>query len=217
MLLNPLDHKKIAAINPKMCYFKGDLSLLDAPAVYFGGVRDARNEDLDETYQMAYALAQEGWVIVSGAARGVDDAAHCGALDADGRTIILPVEGLNVFNFKYQLKERKENIRIDNGKVLLLSFCPLDSQWFTGYALSRNRYCLQLSQAMISVQSKTHGGTYSASTSALKMKVPLYVLAPSDGRLSDGAQYFISKGAKTISLDTVKCFETDSSRKNSLF
>lgn len=217
MLTNPLDHKKLATIN-KTCYFKGDLSLLDLPTVYFGGVRDARSEDLDETYTLAYTLAKKGWVIVSGAARGVDDAAHCGALDAGGKTIVLPVEGLNVFKFKYLLKERKEGINIDNGQILLLSFCPLNSQWFSGYALDRNRYCLQISQAMISVQSKTHGGTYSASTSALKMNIPLYVLSPSDGLMSDGAKYFVSKGAKTISLDTVKWFDpTSFFRKDSLF
>ena len=69
---------------PLLLYVQGDPAWLQRPAVAIVGSRHATAQGLDNARAFARALAEQGWVIVSGLALGIDGAAHEGALQAAG-------------------------------------------------------------------------------------------------------------------------------------
>ncbi|MFM7825736.1 MAG: DNA-processing protein DprA, partial [Candidatus Limnocylindrus sp.] len=69
----------------------GDPSVLRLPAIGIVGTRQPSAHGLAATRAIAATCVAEGWLVVSGAARGIDEAAHAAALSAGGRTIgVLP-------------------------------------------------------------------------------------------------------------------------------
>src|SRR5687768_18435667 len=74
--------------NPPSCLWtRGDRALFSCTAIAVVGARDATREGMEIAYQIAADLSLAGVVVVSGLARGIDAAAHSGALDAKGKTI----------------------------------------------------------------------------------------------------------------------------------
>ena len=65
---------------PPLLIAKGDLDLLDRPAVAIVGARNASAAACRFARGLAHDLGQQGLVVVSGLARGIDSAAHDGAL-----------------------------------------------------------------------------------------------------------------------------------------
>src|SRR6187402_967274 len=72
---------------PTCIWTRGDRGAFAAIGVAVIGARYASEEGLAAAHEIAFDLARAGIVVVSGLARGVDSAAHRGALDAGGRTI----------------------------------------------------------------------------------------------------------------------------------
>ena len=72
---------------PLALYIKGDLQPRDAQAIALVGSRRCSHYGLAVADKLAYELTQAGYTVVSGLARGIDTAAHQGALRAGGRTL----------------------------------------------------------------------------------------------------------------------------------
>ena len=81
---------------PYLLYYAGRLSCLTAPMVGIVGTRKASAYGKGMAHSIARGLAEAGVTVVSGLARGIDGAAHQGALDADGITIGILGSGINV-------------------------------------------------------------------------------------------------------------------------
>jgi DNA processing protein len=78
---------------PNVLYVNGSLSASDKTAVALVGSRRASQYGLETSERLAYELALRGVTVVSGMARGIDSAAHRGALKAKGRTIAVMGSG----------------------------------------------------------------------------------------------------------------------------
>jgi DNA processing protein len=81
---------------PIVLWIRGDPSVLSSPAVAIVGARDATPAGLLAAQQLGRDLAAAGLVVVSGMARGVDGAAHRGAIEGGGRTVAVLGSGADV-------------------------------------------------------------------------------------------------------------------------
>lgn len=81
---------------PVVLYVKGELTAKDKNAVAMVGSRMATHYGLEAARKLAYQLAYVGVTVVSGGARGIDTAAHQGALTAKGRTVAVLGTGINL-------------------------------------------------------------------------------------------------------------------------
>src|SRR5258708_15693239 len=79
---------KLIDDSPPMLYAKGDMSLLKHfQSVAIVGTREPTKRGREVAYAFAQRWVQHNYAVVSGLAKGIDTAAHTGALDAQGKTI----------------------------------------------------------------------------------------------------------------------------------
>ncbi|HPF35035.1 MAG TPA: DNA-processing protein DprA [Candidatus Krumholzibacteria bacterium] len=80
---------------PDLVWGAGDPAALDGPAIAVVGTRRATPRGEAIARRLGADLARRGWTVVSGLARGIDAAAHQGALDADGVTVAVMGTGVD--------------------------------------------------------------------------------------------------------------------------
>jgi DNA protecting protein DprA len=179
---------------PEQLYVWGNLELFDKPSVGFCGSRNVTEKGLSVTADVAQQIAELGWVVVSGHARGVDTTAHQTALENNAATIIVLPQGMNDFKLRPEIKRHasRENL-------LVISEFPPDASWAVGRAMQRNHTIIGLSDAMVLVEARTEGGTFNAGKQALKYGHPLVVVSYEDTSHSNaGNDYFIQRGAARL-------------------
>lgn len=179
---------------PEILFAWGNLELLNSPSVGFAGSRNVSSKGLEVTADVAKQIAELDWVIVSGHARGVDMTAHRVALENNVGTIIVLPQGFKGFKLNQELKRiaKKENL-------LIISEFPEDAGWQVWRAMQRNSTIIALSSAMVLVESRTEGGTFSAGKTALQYKQPLFVVEFQEkGSGNEGNEYFLQRGATRL-------------------
>ncbi len=101
---------------PLVLYVKGELTAKEKNAVAMVGSRQTTHYGIETARKLAYQLAYVGVTVVSGGARGIDTAAHQGALSAKGRTICVLGTGINLV-FPPENAELFEHIAV-NGAII---------------------------------------------------------------------------------------------------
>src|SRR5688572_29792169 len=101
---------------PIVLYVKGQLTSKDKNAVAMVGSRQTTHYGVETARKLAYQLAYVGVTVVSGGARGIDTAAHQGAMSAKGRTVCVLGTGINVV-FPPENQELFERVA-ENGAVI---------------------------------------------------------------------------------------------------
>lgn len=148
-----------AVSGPLLLYARGNISLIHhKDSVGFTGTREASAEAVEWTKEAAKTLTESGRVVISGGATGIDTAAHQGALESDGDTIVVLGTGINV-PYPSTNENLFERIVDENG-LLLSQREPQAGPSRAGF-LNRNQTLTGLSQAVTVVATDGSGGTMS--------------------------------------------------------
>lgn len=181
---------------PAVIFVKGNAKLLKSKSVGFCGARDISEKGVNIAKECVKELVKNEITITSGYAKGTDMAAHSTALENKGKTIFVLAEGILNLNYKQPIKKYINDNSDDF--VFISQFIP-NSIWSAANAMKRNALILGLSKAMVLIESKTQGGTYSAGLESLNRGIPLFVVDYANPDESAKANsFFISKGGYPI-------------------
>ncbi len=147
---------------PPFLFVRGNRRLLDTPGLGVCGSRTASARGLTAVKACAERAVQNGRVIVSGYARGVDTEAHIGALAAGGETVIVLPEGIAGFRVKRSVLDV-----FDWDRVLVVSQFAPRQPWSVGSAMARNGTIVALSDGVLAVEAGDRGGTLNAGRQGL--------------------------------------------------
>lgn len=178
---------------PIVLYVKGQLLPKDKNAVAMVGSRMTTHYGIEMARKLAYQLAYLGVTVVSGGARGIDSAAHQGALSAKGRTIAILGTGINLV-FPPENAELYERI-VDSGAILTqFPFNrPGDKQTFP----IRNRIVAGMTLGTVVVEANlTSGALITANFANEYGRQVFAVPGRIDSPRSKGCHDLIKKGAK---------------------
>lgn len=140
---------------PDRLWVRGGLADEDALAVAIVGSRRATPFGLELAERLAGDLAARGITVVSGLARGIDSAAHRGALEAGGRTIAVLGSGVDVV---YPPENRRLAARIAEQGALVSQFAP-GARALAHHFPVRNRIIAGLSLGVVVVEAAEQSGT----------------------------------------------------------
>lgn len=185
----------VLADAPDPLYARGEVRLLHSRAVALVGTRECSPEGAEWTYAVAGRLAQEGIVVVSGLARGIDAAAHRGALDAGGDTVAVLGVGTDV-PYPPQNAALQERVAAEG---LLLSELPEGTGPAPWNFPKRNRILAALAEAVVVVESRQRSGALITARLALELGRDVYVVPgwPSSA-LSAGPLALLRDGARAV-------------------
>lgn len=176
---------------PAVIYGCGELHLADAGGLAVVGSRHVDDTLIDYTIAVGQLAAKAGKAVVSGGAKGIDQAAMRGALEAGGKVI-----GVLANHLEQAAMNREHRGPLLDGQLLLISPYDPSSGFNVGNAMQRNKLIYALANAALVVSSDLNkGGTWAGAKEQLdKFRfVPLYVRAT--GEMSPGLEALQEKGA----------------------
>jgi DNA processing protein len=154
---------------PKVLYCYGNTALLENETVMICGSRNASQTGNEIAYNLSRKLAKKGITIASGFARGIDMAAHYGALENGGNTIAFLPYGL----YRFRLNQTIRTV-FNPERVLLITELPFYCIFTTAGALRRNKLLAALSGTVMVIEPGDTGGTWFSAAQAVKFQKPLY-------------------------------------------
>lgn len=176
---------------PAVIYGCGDMNLLDSGGLAVVGSRDVDDSLIDYTMAIGRLAARAGKSLVSGGAKGIDQAAMRGALEAGGK-----VCGVLADSLENTAMNREHRDLLLDGQLVLISPYDPSARFHVGNAMQRNKYIYALADASLVVSSDINkGGTWAGAIEQLdKLKlVPVFVR--STGEFSVGLDGLRKKGA----------------------
>jgi DNA processing protein len=179
---------------PLVLWYQGDTALLPAPAVAVVGARDASPAGLYLARQLGRDLAAAGLVVVSGMARGVDAAAHEGALTA-GKTVAVLGSGVDV---TYPPEHRALQQQISATGVVISELPPGTPSLPYHFPL-RNRIISGLSRAVVVIEAGEKSGSLITARMALEQNRDVLAVPgnPASG-FYRGSHRLIKDGARLV-------------------
>lgn len=181
---------------PIVLYVWGDLMERDQHGIGVIGSRRTTHYGAESAKKLSYQLAYAGLTIISGLARGIDTAAHQGALAAKGRTIAVIGSGLTKL-YPPENAALAEKIRSGNGAIVSEFSMEIepDRQTFP----MRNRIISGWSHGILVVEAGLNSGALITASQAIEQgrsvyAVPGHINAPS----AMGSNRLIQQGAKLV-------------------
>lgn len=186
---------------PGVLFARGCVEPCDALAVAVVGARHATAYGRRVAHQLAGGLARAGYTVVSGLARGIDHAAHRGALDAGGRTIAVLGSGV----LEIYPPEHADLAREITGRGAVISEVPPLESPKAGAFPSRNRIVSGLSLGTVVVEAADRSGALITARLAGEQGREVFAVpGPIDARMSRGCHRLIRDGAKLVeSVDDI--------------
>ena len=185
---------------PCLLYVKGQLPVIDEEvAVAMVGTRKATPYGVEAAEKIAYGLCRQGAVVVSGAAAGIDSAAHRGALRAGGRTIAVLGSGIDVV----YPAENEWLYRDIAASGALVSEYPPGAAAEGWHFPVRNRIISGLSLAAVVVEAPEKSGALITANTALEQGRDVFAVpGPIDAPMSRGCNRLIADGAAALITDS---------------
>jgi len=199
---------------PAVLYVKGNKKILEEKSIAIVGSRDASENALKFTDNIAKLASEEFKVVVSGFARGVDKQALDSAIKYKGQSIIVLPQGIMTFSsgFKNYYKQ------IIDGDVLVLSSFFPKAPWKAELAMARNPIIYGLADEIYVAESAEKGGTWSGVVDGLRKGRKIFVRKPEPNE-KNANNLLIQKGAIPVDFDGFelpKKYDTTNTEKVSI-
>jgi DNA processing protein len=180
---------------PPLLFAKGPMFPIPPLAVAIVGARRCTAAGAAFARELAAGLATRGVVIVSGGARGIDAAAHRGALEAGGHTVLVTATGIDRF-YPRENEPLYRQIEACGAIVTeLLPGTPPRRDFFP----TRNRIITGLSDATVIVEGTAQSGTASSARHAARAKRQLFTWRGSeDPELGALPEELLGRGAQEL-------------------
>jgi DNA processing protein len=190
---------------PLLLYVRGNVKVLSQYAVAVVGSRRPSAYGSSVAHRLAHDLAQRQLVVVSGLARGVDSAAHRGALEAKGNTVAVLGSGIDVIY-------PRENKTLANEIVksgALISEFPLGTGPTPENFPIRNRIISGLSLGVVVVEAAEYSGSLITARLAVEQNREVFAVPGNiTSAQSFGPNHLIKQGAKLVDqwMDVIEEF-----------
>lgn len=178
---------------PIVLYVRGELTSRDLNGVALVGTRMTTHYGTEVARKLAYQLAYVGVTVVSGGARGIDTAAHQGALSANGRTVAVLGTGINLV-FPAENVELFDRIAANGALITQFPFGRrADRQTFP----IRNRIVAGMTLGTVVVEADESSGAMITAGMAVEYGRQVFAVPGRiDSPRSKGCHELIKKGAK---------------------
>lgn len=180
---------------PPVLFIKGEIKKKDHRAVAIVGSREATTQGIKVAEELAKRLSEAGFTIISGFARGIDTAAHGGALENRGRTIAVFGSGINIIH----PRENSPLVEEICHQGAALSECFPNEPPSSGRLLARDRIISGLSLGVIIVESGEGGGAVDTARHAQKQGRAVFAIDWSEkSAATQGNEQLLKEGAQAI-------------------
>lgn len=181
---------------PKKLFYKGTIPTVRHKSVAIVGTRKPTTYGREITHRIAYELAKQGVVIISGLAYGVDSVAHKAALEAKGKTIAIMAHGLHKI-YPAGHRQLAQEILEQDGALISEYDAGVEARPYT--FLQRNRIVSGLADAIIITEAAQRSGTLNTAGHALTQGKNVYVVPGNiTNPLSVGCNQLLLQGATPL-------------------
>ncbi len=184
---------------PALLFGAGERGIPESsPALGIVGSRDADEQALAFTRRVARQCAAESIAVVSGGAKGIDEASLLAALEESGTALAVLAEGI-----ARPAVSKGYRRHIAEGRLVLVSPFHPGARWTTGNAMGRNKLIYALSDWTLVVSSSTRGGTWNGAVENLKKQwVPLLVCL--DEHVPEGNRKLAAMGGLSLRAEALR-------------
>lgn len=181
---------------PKQLYLKGNKELLNQNIISIIGSRNCSENGKKLARKFASELSNQGIVIASGMAKGIDSQGHIGALEARGKTIAVLGSG---FNYIFPKENKKLYDEILKNDGLIISEYSQDTQPASELFLQRNRIVSGISIGILVIEAAYRSGTSVTAKLAKEQGKKIFVLPHEIGDIhGTGTNRLIRQGATLV-------------------
>lgn len=181
---------------PLNLYIRGNRNILNDVNIAIIGCRDASRYGEDVAVKFAFDLSKKNINIVSGLARGIDSFAHIGAIKAEGKTIAVLGNGLDIIYPSENKYLAKKILDLDGA---IISEYPLGTKPDKTNFPARNRIISGLSNGVLVVEAKEKSGTLITVDFALEQGRDVFVVPGNiNSENSIGTNRLIAEGARLV-------------------
>lgn len=157
---------------PPILFVRGELEPRDERSVAVVGTRRPTDDGLDNARAMATRLVEEGYVVASGLATGIDTAAHTASMDAGGRTIAVIGTGLRR---SYPKENEQLQHRLGHEYAVVSQFWPDQPPGRHTFPM-RNAVMSGLARATVVIEASDTSGARTQARLALSHHRPVFLL-----------------------------------------